>query len=166
MSTPTLIPTPSQTVGPFFRTGMTWPGGGRLFDDADITIEGVVFDALGAPVSDAVIELWQLRRGQQYTQGFGRVQTNAQGDFKFHTVKPEPLPGHKPFIHVSVFARGLLQHQTTRLFLQGVGQLTTDAMLDAAGERGRTLIAKVREPNVFAWKIRLGGPRETLFLDL
>jgi protocatechuate 3,4-dioxygenase alpha subunit len=162
----TMIATPSQTVGPYFRAGMAWPGGERLFDDANITIRGTVFDATGAPVPDAVIELWQLRKGQQGLQGFGRVQTSAQGHFKFHTVKPEPLPGHKPFIHVTVFARGLLQHHVTRLFLQAVGQLASDEMLDAAGPRGRTLVAKVVEPDMFEWNIRLGGPHETMFLNL
>jgi hypothetical protein len=47
-----------------------------------------------------------------------------------------------------------------------VGQLASDEMLDAAGPRGRTLVAKVVEPDMFEWNIRLGGPHETMFLNL
>lgn len=55
-------PTPSQTIGPFFRFGMDW------FEPRDlvapgspgaITISGTVFDGAGDPVPDASIEIWQ-----------------------------------------------------------------------------------------------------------
>src|SRR3954463_3550108 len=111
-----LIPTPSQTVGPFFHLGMDraeWadltagnPRGER------IAIEGRVLDGDGAPVPDAVIEVWQAnetggyhhphdRRGNRGDappldpgfRGFGRVATGADGEFRLVTVKPGPVPG-------------------------------------------------------------------------
>src|SRR5512146_3323370 len=58
-----LIPTPSQTVGPFFHLGMARPEWSDLTADhpagEKIQIEGRVIDADGMPVPDAVIELWQ-----------------------------------------------------------------------------------------------------------
>src|SRR5260370_26268529 len=65
-----LIPTPSQTVGPFFHLGMAraeWadltaghPAGER------IAIEGRVIDGDGAPVPDARIQLWQAHAAGPY----------------------------------------------------------------------------------------------------
>ncbi len=58
-----LIPTPSQTVGPFFHLGMARAEWADLTTDNPagerIAIEGRVIDGDGAPVPDAIIELWQ-----------------------------------------------------------------------------------------------------------
>ena len=51
-----LIPTPSQTVGPFFARELIWSDGGKvLFASRGdrITLTGRVFDGNGAPVVDA-----------------------------------------------------------------------------------------------------------------
>src|SRR6185437_13420061 len=63
--------TPSQTVGPFFKYGLT-PDGKYDWNDAftnnlvtadasgeRIRIEGRVFDGEGQPVPDAMLEIWQ-----------------------------------------------------------------------------------------------------------
>ena len=58
-----LVPTASQTVGPFFSIGL-----GRLCNEnifasevaeERIAIEGRVIDGNGVPVPDAVLEIWQ-----------------------------------------------------------------------------------------------------------
>src|SRR3954451_7232007 len=91
-----LIPTPSQTVGPFFHLGMTRPEwadltGGHPNNPAlggRVAIDGRVFDGDGAPVPDEVIEIWQANAAGRYNhkddrrddapldpgfRGFGRV---------------------------------------------------------------------------------------------
>jgi protocatechuate 3,4-dioxygenase alpha subunit len=63
--------TPSQTVGPFFKYGLT-PGGQYAWNDAftgdmitpdatgeRIRVEGRVFDGDGQPVPDCMLEVWQ-----------------------------------------------------------------------------------------------------------
>src|SRR3982074_2509677 len=63
--------TPSQTVGPFFKYGLT-PNGQYAWNDAftnslitpdssgeRIRIEGRVFDGDGQPVPDCMLEIWQ-----------------------------------------------------------------------------------------------------------
>ncbi len=63
--------TPSQTVGPYFKYGLT-PNGEYAWNDAfgndlvtpDVTgerirIEGQVFDGDGQAVADAMLEIWQ-----------------------------------------------------------------------------------------------------------
>ena len=60
--------TPSQTIGPFFAVLGT-VGTNELVgpDQASaITITGRVFDGDGAPVTDAMIELWQANEHGKY----------------------------------------------------------------------------------------------------
>jgi protocatechuate 3,4-dioxygenase beta subunit len=110
-----LIPTPSQTVGPFFHLGMDHPEWADLTADNPagdrIAIEGRVIDGDGTPVPDAVIELWQANAAGRYNhpddrqsdkpldpkfRGFGRVATDAEGRFRVTTIKPGPVPGRRP----------------------------------------------------------------------
>jgi hypothetical protein len=86
--------TPSQTVGPFFHYGLPWKGGADLVGQSDmgarpelfpedhyvlnlappkgavsgevIILEGVVYDADGKPVPDAMIEIWQANAAGRY----------------------------------------------------------------------------------------------------
>src|SRR5439155_6650835 len=93
-----LIPTASQTVGPFFHLGMDRPEWADLTAanpaGERIAIEGRVSDGDGAPVPDAVIELWQANAAGRYNHpddqqtekpldprfhGFGRAATDGEG---------------------------------------------------------------------------------------
>src|SRR5262249_55110352 len=102
-----LIPTPSPTVGPFYSPRLDRPEWGDLTRDHPqgerITIEGRVVDGDGTPVPDALIEIWQANAAGRYAhpgdgqsdkaldpnfRGFGRCATDAEGRFRFTTVKP------------------------------------------------------------------------------
>ncbi len=65
-----LIPTPSQTVGPFFHLGMDRPEWADLTAGNPrgerIVIAGRVLDGDGAPVPDAVLEVWQANEAGRY----------------------------------------------------------------------------------------------------
>ena len=59
---PKLLPTPAQTVGPFFHYALPYERGNELAipGAADTAVlHGTVYDGAGAPVPDALIELWQ-----------------------------------------------------------------------------------------------------------
>ena len=72
-----------------------------------ITLEGRVIDGDGKPVNDALIEIWQANAHGRYAhpddtrelplepgfKGFGRVATDADGAFRFTTIKPGSHPG-------------------------------------------------------------------------
>ena len=135
-----LIPTPSQTVGPFFHLGMARPEWADLTAGNPrgerVAIEGRVLDGDAAPVPDAVIEVWQANAAGRYNhpddrrddaplnpgfRGFGRVATGADGEFRLLTIKPGPVPGRRnawqaPHINIAVFARGLLRHLYTQIY--------------------------------------------------
>jgi protocatechuate 3,4-dioxygenase alpha subunit len=170
-------PTPSQTVGPFFHFGMAWMECAEMVD-ADtagaIVIEGRVLDGHGAPVPDAMVEIWQADAGGRFPPdtapgwtGFGRALTDGAGGFRFVTVTPGAVDDRQaPHIDVSVFARGLIQRVVTRIYLPGdAAAHERDPLLRSVPEpeRRATLVA-VGEGPVKRFDIHLQGERETVFL--
>ena len=181
-----LPPTPSQTVGPFYGYALPVPDGGMVGPVGHpdtITVHGYVYDGAGAGIGDALLESWQpapdgsragrpgtLRRdpvdgghlgrnGVDFT-GFGRVATDADGHYTLRTLPP----GGVPYISVVVFARGLLHHLYTRVYLTDPA---TDPVLDALDPARRaTLLATTERDGVYRFDIRLQGENETVFFDV
>jgi protocatechuate 3,4-dioxygenase alpha subunit len=117
--------TPSQTVGPYFKYGLT-PNGAYEWNDAftnnlltpdvsgeRIRVEGKVYDGDGdgAVVPDAMLEIWQADSQGRFSdpqdkralpnssfKGFGRCGTDASGRYAFDTIKPGQVadPDGKP----------------------------------------------------------------------
>lgn len=187
--TPASLPSPSQTVGPFFAFGLPFDGGGDVVPvgtPGAITLHGTVRDGDGVPVPDALLEFWQAgpdgrvpvlpgsrhRDGRTFT-GFARVPTDRAGDYVLRTLRPAAPAGspHAPHLAVTVFARGLLHHLFTRVYFpQHVDANAVDpllASLDPA--RRETLIALpsggVTGPG-YRFDVRMQGAGETVFLEL
>ena len=105
--------TPSQTVGPYYAIGLCRRVENELVppdDPAALTVVGVLLDGQGEPISDGMIEVWDAAGGR-----WGRCGTDASGAFSFVVAKPGAASG-APHLEVTVFARGLLRHQLTRLY--------------------------------------------------
>jgi protocatechuate 3,4-dioxygenase beta subunit len=148
-----LARTPSMTEGPFYPDRLP------LDTDNDLVIvnnsvtpavghithlTGRVFGTNGDPLRDLVVEIWQVdnrgvylhtadsgqRQRDTNFQGFGRTTTNAQGEYRFRTIKPVPYPGRTPHIHVKV-KRGDRELLTTQFFVNGHAQNRTDGILRA-----------------------------------
>jgi protocatechuate 3,4-dioxygenase alpha subunit len=183
--------TPSQTVGPFFSFSLLAtpqsqlvPAGTR---DA-LRIEGRVLDGEGAPVSDAMVELWQAARSGRYAHpadtradltldrgftGFGRCGTDDEGRFSFVTVKPGRVPGpggrmQAPHIEISVFARGLLHRLVTRLYFPDEEQANSVDPILASIEDPVARASLIAQPGdqALRFDIRLQGERETTFFAI
>lgn len=188
-----LVPTPSQTVGPFFHLGMTAkrPDGclaGPGAKGERLRIACRVFDGDGAPVPDAILEIWQANAEGKYNHpddvqekpldpafyGFGRMATAEDGSCVFETVKPGRAPGNgdalqAPHLNVSVFARGLLQRLATRIYFEGDPANGEDPVLALPlPERRHTLMARPdpTQPGFWCFDIYLCGDRETVFFDV
>jgi protocatechuate 3,4-dioxygenase alpha subunit len=178
------VPTPGQTVGPFFGLSLPYGGGPELVPPGDpraVRLHGRVLDGAGDPVPDALLELWQpdpdgtvvrragsLHRDGWTFTGWGRAATDAAGQWSFSTLRPGATrPGAAPFFALTVFARGLLDRLWTRIYLPGDDSaLAADPLLAALPpERRGTLIATA-EPGGFALDLILQGPGETVFLEL
>jgi protocatechuate 3,4-dioxygenase alpha subunit len=179
----TVVPTPSQTVGPFFSLGLLHqPWNVLAPPDADdrIRIEGRVLDGDGEPVPDAIVEIWHAGRDGRYQDpsrpgfsGFGRAGTDEDGRYWFETEKPGAIRAsgepQAPHVNVHIFARGLLDNLTTRIYFSGEESNDTDPVLRSVPEeRRRTLIAEREElPSgvVYRFDIVLQGEDETVFFD-
>ncbi|HET7547506.1 MAG TPA: protocatechuate 3,4-dioxygenase subunit alpha [Usitatibacter sp.] len=166
--------TPSQTIGPFFHEALRWKDGGRVtFAEAGqaIVLAGRVLDGAGAPVTDAMVETWQLSPlgrtpaaacGDAKPHGFGRVETGPDGRFRIETAMPG---GELPCIDVAFFARGLLKPLRTRVYLAPLEKVRADPVLKAlsASERVKTLVAEPTAAGEYRWDVRLQGEGETVF---
>lgn len=174
----TLVPTPGQTVGPFFHYALPYDGDRDLVapGTADaVLLHGSVYDGEGRGLQDALVEIWQadpsgrvvqrtgsLRRDGAVFTGFGRSSTDRTGRFWFTTLLPGPVDGGLPFFAVTVFARGLLNRLFTRAYLPLDGA-EPDALIRSAGDRGGTLVCE-RDDDGLRFDIHLQGEGETVFL--
>lgn len=186
-----LIATTSQTVGPYLQIGLTWLNRDTLVSPGvsgeRITIEGRLVDGDGKPVSDGVIEIWQANAHGRYAhpedrqdkkiepafRGFGRVPTDANGMYRFATIKPGRVPASNgtlqaPHIAVTVFMRGMLKQLVTRIYFPGEVSNADDEVLRLVDPARRaTLVAKAiaGRQGAFEWNILLQGEDETVFFD-
>jgi protocatechuate 3,4-dioxygenase alpha subunit len=192
--------TPSQTVGPFFKYGLT-PNGQYDWNDAftnnlvtpetsgeRIRVQGRVLDGDGAPVTDAMLEIWQADAQGRFSdpqdkralpnstfKGFGRCGTDANGDYAFDTIRPGSVPDpdgnpQAPHLLLAIFARGMLLHLYTRIYFGGEAANSADPVMALVpADRRDTLIAR-REQGagnaVYRFDIRLQGDNETVFFDI
>ncbi|MET7683507.1 protocatechuate 3,4-dioxygenase subunit alpha [Streptomyces sp. NPDC005423] len=188
-----VLPTPSHTVGPFYGYALPFPGGGDIAPVGHpdtITLQGYVYDGDGSPLPDAFVELWgpgpdgrlstvdgSLRRdpatgghlgrnGVEFT-GWGRIQTDANGHWYARTLRPGPRGNSAPCLSVCLFARGLLTHLFTRIYLPGdEPALAADPLLSGLPEERRaTLVAADQGRDTYRFDIRLQGEGETVFLE-
>ena len=167
-----MIPTPGQTVGPFFGYALPFPHDSELVPvgtPGAITLSGRVLDGAGEPVPDAILELWQagvdggvvqeqgsLRRDGQRFTGFGRASTDDDGRYAFTTL----VPG-APFFAITVFARGLLNRLFTRAYLP---DMTGDPLLETLEADRRSTLLTTRDETGYVFDVHLQGERETVFL--
>ncbi|WP_329232563.1 protocatechuate 3,4-dioxygenase subunit alpha [Streptomyces canus] len=188
-----VLPTPSHTVGPFYGHALPFPGGGDIAPIGHpdtIVLQGYITDGEGNPLPDAFVELWSAdpdgnvpqvdgsirrdpasggylgRNGVEFT-GWGRIQTDANGHWTARTLRPGARGQSAPYISVCVFARGLLVHLYTRIYLPGdKAALTADPLLARVpAERRDTLIARSQGDGTYRFDIRLQGEGETVFLE-
>jgi protocatechuate 3,4-dioxygenase beta subunit len=125
-----LARTPRQTAGPFYPRVRPLDADGDLTTVAGrpghaqgqvLDLAGRVLDRRGAPVAGARVEIWQANAFGRYRHpsdassapldpsfdGFGVQTTDAQGRYRFRTVKPGAYPAspdwtRTPHIHFKV----------------------------------------------------------------
>jgi protocatechuate 3,4-dioxygenase alpha subunit len=194
--------TPSQTVGPFFHYGLPWKGCADLIGDSDIgarpelfptehyvlaapsakgevvgepiVIEGVVLDADGKPVPDAMIEIWQADADGRYADGssntgfigWGRASTSEDGVYRFVTIRPGRVDDRQaPHIAVGVFGRGLIKRLATRIYFEDQTADLDPILALVPADRRHTLMAR-KVGATWRFDIVLQGEGETVFFDI
>lgn len=148
--------TPQLTEGPFYPDKLPLDTDNDLIilNDAvtpalgEIThLSGRILTSSGAPVRNAVVEIWQVdQRGvylhsrdtnaggnrDSHFQGYGRFLTDASGAYYFRTIKPVPYPGRTPHIHFAVSRNGQRLY-TTQMLINGHAQNEGDGVFRSAG---------------------------------
>ena len=198
--------TPSQTGGPYVHIGLLPQQANiEVFENnfnnqlvqettlgERIRLEGQVFDGLGLPLRDVLIEIWQADANGVYPSaadiqgkvvdpnflGWGRTGADFEtGFWSFNTIKPGAVPGRKgttqaPHIALIIFARGINIGLNTRVYFEDEAEANAqDPVLKGIewAPRRQTLIAKREERDgevVYRFDIRVQGEDETVFLDI
>jgi len=124
-----LIPTSSQTVGPFVEIGCTYLATDRVagptLGTVDVTVRGRVLDGDGEPVPDYMLEIWQttgkaldgqrsFRRfaTQDDDQGRFATQDDDQGRFATQDDQPGVITSGVAFGRVMPLADGSFAFRT------------------------------------------------------
>ena len=147
-----LVLTPGQTEGPFYP--VTLPADS---DNDLVRVQGAASRAMGTvthldgrilarsgrPVPGAVVEIWQCDAQGIYRhprapnqdsfdggfQGYGRAAADADGAYRFRTIKPVPYPGRTPHIHVAVVVPGSGRF-VTQMYVEGEPLNERDGLLN------------------------------------
>lgn len=169
-----LVPTPRQTKGPFYP--LTLP----LDKDNDLVrvagearpalgtvthVAGRVLDLNGRPVPGARVEIWQCDANGRYHhpgdrnsapedsafQGYGEALSDADGAYRFRTIKPVPYPGRTAHIHFAISGQGF-DPLVTQMYVAGEPGNADDGVLNRidAAARERVIVALSPAPEIEA----------------
>ena len=139
----------SETTGPAFGDGDIGPLDDDLIRNFSaegepigerMILHGRVLDEDARPVPGTLVEIWQANAGGRYRHrgdhylapldphfgGLGRALTDAEGRYRFRTVKPGAYPWRNwtnswrpAHIHVSVFGTAFAQRLITQMYFEG-----------------------------------------------
>lgn len=105
-----------------------------------ITIAGRVTDTHGRPIAGQLVEIWQANAAGRYIHqrdqhpapldpnftGAGRCLTDADGRYRFQTIKPGPYPWRNHLnawrpahVHFSLFGTQFTQRLVTQMYFPG-----------------------------------------------
>lgn len=148
----------SEITGPVFGHDLLRPLDNDLLLNARvdrdpvgerILVHGRVLDENGRPVPNALVEIWQANAGGRYRHvkdnyvaaldpnfgGAGRTLSDADGRYRFRTVKPGPYPWRNRIndwrpahIHFSLFGPAFVTRLVTQLYFEGDPLLRYDAI--------------------------------------
>jgi protocatechuate 3,4-dioxygenase beta subunit len=198
-----LLPqTPTELTGPLFGAGRVGALDHDLTRQHDgeplgerIVVHGRVIEDDGRPVPGTLIEAWQANASGRYRHavdrhpapldpnftGAGRCLTDAEGGFRFVTIRPGAYPwgNHEnawrpAHIHFSVFGRAFAQRLVTQMYFPGDPLFAHDPIFNSvrdAAARERLVAAfdlEATEPEwalAYRWDIVLRGREATPLED-
>jgi protocatechuate 3,4-dioxygenase alpha subunit len=161
-----LIPTAEMTLGPFFPREFA-QGVNDLAQGASgeiVEITGRVTELDGKALDNVILEIWQADAAGRFDNpafpGWGRAATDAQGNYRFRTIRPGAAPGRAPHVNFLILYSGLMRQLQTVMFFENAA----DPVLAVVKNKER-LIAKAEGQNRYRFDIRLRGGEETPFFD-
>ena len=135
-----LTRTPRQTTGPFYPdvlpsesdADLVRIGNGVAAAGEEIEVTGRLLGLDGRPIRGGFVELWQANAFGRYAnsrdtssapldpnfQGYGVVQTDDQGRYRFKTIKPGEYTGRTRHLHFRVGGPGF-EAMPTQMYFAG-----------------------------------------------
>jgi protocatechuate 3,4-dioxygenase beta subunit len=134
-----------------------------------ITVSGRVLDTDGRPLVGQLIEIWQANAAGRYNHrvdqhdapldpnftGAGRVLTDAEGRYRFMTIRPGEYPWRNHYnawrpahIHFSLFGPAIVTRLITQMYFPGDPLLDYDPMFTCVPDEK----ARNRLISVFDWE--------------
>jgi protocatechuate 3,4-dioxygenase beta subunit len=167
-----LVPTAEMTLGPFFPREFAEGANdltvvaGKAVAGEPIEITGRVVELDGRPLDNVILEIWQADAAGRFDNseflGWGRAATDAQGSYRFRTIKPGACPGRAPHVNFLILYSGLMRQLQTVMFFDS----SDDPVLLAVPLSNRArLVARKVNPTSYRFDIRLRGGEETPFFD-
>lgn len=144
-----LVATPRQTEGPFYPAELPLDrdndllrvSGAEADPGSPVThVMGRLRDSAGRAVPGARIEIWQCDANGVYLdatggttlksgfQGYGATETDAEGAYRFRTLRPVPYAGRTPHIHFAVSGPGF-ERLVTQMYVAGEPRNERDFVL-------------------------------------
>jgi protocatechuate 3,4-dioxygenase, beta subunit len=120
-----------------------------------IVVSGRVLDENGGPVPHTLVEVWQCNAAGRYLHvndrhdapidpnfsGCGRMLTDAEGRYRFVTIKPGAYPWRNHYnawrpahIHFSLFGRAFLTRLVTQMYFPGDPLLPADPIFNSTAD--------------------------------
>ena len=160
-----------------------------------IVVHGKVMNENGQAIPNTLIEVWQANAAGRYVHkvdqhdapldpnflGAGRCMTDADGNYRFYTIKPGAYPwGNHPnawrpnHIHFSLFGANISNRLVTQMYFPGDPLLQYDTIFLGVPPKGRELLISsfdlaLTEPNFalgYRFDIVLRGTHATPFETL
>lgn len=181
---PILLPhSPADRTGPVLGEGPVAAADADLTAGPDgeaqgqrIVVHGQVRDSAGKPVRDTLLEVWQANAAGRYRHkwdrhdapldphftGAGRTMTDAEGRYRFVTVRPGAYPwGNHPnawrpaHIHFSVFGRAFTERLVTQMYFPDDPLFAYDPIYNSVPEfaRDRLVAGFDLSATVEAWAL-------------
>jgi protocatechuate 3,4-dioxygenase beta subunit len=156
-----------------------------------IVVTGRVVDGEGRPVAHQLVEIWQANSAGRYLHerdqhpapldphftGAGRCLTDAEGTYRFTTIKPGPYPWRNhsnawrpAHIHFSLFGTDFTQRMITQMYFPGDPLFDLDPIYQSIVDpRARERLVATYDHDVtqpewstgYRWDIVLTGSQRT-----
>ncbi len=134
-----------------------------------IIVSGRVLDENGKPMPHTLVEIWQANAAGRYAHkvdqhdapldpnfsGAGRALTDAQGRYRFVTIRPGEYPWRNHYnawrpahIHFSLFGQAFMTRMVTQMYFPGDPLLSYDPMYTCIADEN----ARQRLVSLFDWE--------------